>query len=54
LKTGCWSLTILVIIRVVASDFDGVIVIAVINRGHLQSDHSGARPGSSGLLRLIV
>jgi hypothetical protein len=27
-------------------------VIAVINHGHLVADYSGARPGSSGLMRL--
>jgi hypothetical protein len=29
-----------------------LIVIAVINHGHLEADYSGARPGSSGLTRL--
>ena len=29
-----------------------LIVIAVVNHGHLQTDYSGARPGSSGLMRL--
>jgi hypothetical protein len=29
-----------------------LIVIAVVNHGHLQADLSGARPGSSGLMRL--
>jgi hypothetical protein len=29
-----------------------LIVIAVVNQGHLQADYSGARPGSSELLRL--
>ena len=29
-----------------------LIVIAVVNHGHLQVDLSGARPGSSGLMRL--
>ena len=29
-----------------------LIVIAVVNHGHLQEDFSGARPGSSGLMRL--
>jgi len=29
-----------------------LLVIAVVNHGHLQADFSGAKPGSSGLLRL--
>ena len=29
-----------------------LIVIAVVNHGHLEADYSGARPGSSGLMRL--
>jgi hypothetical protein len=29
-----------------------LIVIAVVNHGNLQTDYSGARPGSSGLMRL--
>ena len=29
-----------------------LIVIAVVNHGHLQADLSGARPASSGLMRL--
>jgi len=29
-----------------------LLVIAVIDRGHLQADYSGAAPGSSGLMRL--
>jgi hypothetical protein len=29
-----------------------LLVIAVINHGHLEADHSGAGPGSSGLTRL--
>jgi hypothetical protein len=29
-----------------------LIVIAVVNHGHLEADLSGARPGSSGLMRL--
>ena len=29
-----------------------LIVIAVVNHGHLEVDYSGSRPGSSGLMRL--
>ena len=29
-----------------------LLVIAVVDHGHLQADYSGARPGSSGLMRL--
>lgn len=29
-----------------------LIVIAVVNHGHLEADYSGSRPGSSGLMRL--
>lgn len=29
-----------------------LLVIAVIDHGHLQTDYSGARPGASGLMRL--
>ncbi len=29
-----------------------LIVTAVVNHGHLEADYSGARPGSSGLMRL--
>ncbi len=29
-----------------------LIVIAVVNHGHLEADYAGARPGSSGLTRL--
>jgi hypothetical protein len=29
-----------------------LLVVAVVNHGHLEADYSGARPGSSGLMRL--
>jgi hypothetical protein len=29
-----------------------LLVIAVVDHGHLQADYSGATPGSSGLMRL--
>jgi hypothetical protein len=29
-----------------------LIVIAVVNHGHLEADYSGARPGATGLTRL--
>jgi hypothetical protein len=29
-----------------------LIVVAVVNHGHLEADYSGSRPGSSGLMRL--
>lgn len=29
-----------------------LVVIAVVNHGHLEADYSGSRPGSSGLMRL--
>ena len=29
-----------------------LLVVAVVNHGHLEADYSGARPGSSGLVRL--
>ena len=29
-----------------------LLVIAVVDHGHLQTDYSGATPGSSGLMRL--
>ena len=29
-----------------------LLVVAVVNHGHLEPDYSGASPGSSGLMRL--
>jgi hypothetical protein len=29
-----------------------LLVVAVVNHGHLEADYSGSKPGSSGLLRL--